>query len=117
MGGKGAEQQVGPLFFDREGADFTSWVQHFQDDVYRNWIAPQPALMGFKGQVELEFTVERDGRMSELRYLRSAGTPALDRAARNALVGSRFLPLPADFAPPRVTMRVIFFYNEGPGGS
>jgi len=117
MGGARVGQQMGPLFFDPEGADFTAWVQHFKDEVYRNWIVPQPALMGFKGQVELEFTVERDGQMSELRYLRSAGTVALDRAAHNALVGSRLLPLPSDFGPPRVTMRVIFFYGEGPGGS
>ncbi|HEY3120526.1 MAG TPA: TonB family protein, partial [Vicinamibacteria bacterium] len=97
--------------------DFTAWIQHFKNEVYRNWIVPEPALMGFKGHVELEFAVERDGQMNELRLLQSAGTPALDRAARNALVGSRFMPLPSDFGPPRVTMRVIFFYNEGPGGS
>jgi TonB family protein len=113
----GTGQQMGPLFFDPEGADFTAWIQHFKNEVYRNWIVPEPALMGFKGHVELEFAVERDGQMNELRLLQSAGTPALDRAARNALVGSRLLPLPSDFGPPRVTMRVIFFYNEGPGGS
>jgi TonB family protein len=113
----GTGQQMGPLFFDPEGADFTAWIQHFKNEVYRNWIVPEPALMGFKGHVELEFAVERDGQMNELRLLQSAGTPALDRAARNALVGSRFMPLPSDFGPPRVTMRVIFFYNEGPGGS
>jgi TonB family protein len=113
----GTGQQMGPLFFDPQGADFTEWIQHFKNEVYRNWIVPEPALLGFKGHVELEFAVERDGRMNELRLLQSAGTPALDRAARNALVGSRLLPLPADFSPPRVTMRVIFFYNEGPGGS
>ena len=113
----GTGQQMGPLFFDPQGADFTAWIQHFKNEVYRNWIVPEPALMGFKGHVELEFAVERDGQMNELRLVQSAGTPALDRAARNALVGSRLLPLPSDFAPPRVTMHVVFFYNEGPGGS
>ena len=73
--------------------------------------------MGFKGQVTFEFTTERDGTMSSLRMLRSSGTPALDRAAQNALSGSRFIPLPADYGPPRFTMQVTFFYNEGPQGS
>jgi len=110
-------QQISGLFFDPAGADFTEWINRFKNEVYRNWILPQPALMGFKGHVAFEFTVERDGTMSSLRMLRSSGTPALDRAAQNALSGSRFIPLPKDYGPPRVTMQVTFFYNEGPQGS
>ncbi len=113
----GTGQQMGPLFFDPEGADFTLWINHFRNEVYRNWIVPQPALMGFRGHVDLAFTVERDGRLTNLKMLKSSGTLALDRAAENALLGSRLLPLPSDFGPPRVTMQVTFFYNEGPQGS
>jgi protein TonB len=112
----GTGQQMGPLFFDPEGADFTVWLQHFKTEVYRNWIVPTAAIMGFGGHVDLEFTVERDGTMTNLRMLKSSGTPALDRAAQNALLGSRFLPLPNDFGPPRVTMGVTFFYGSGPQG-
>ena len=112
----GTGQQMGPLFFDPEGADFTAWLNHFKNEVYRNWIVPQPALLGFRGHVDIEFVVERDGRISRLTVLKSTGTPALDRAAQNALLGSRFLPLPADFGPPRVTMQGGFYYNEGPQG-
>jgi len=108
---------MGPLFFDPEGADFTVWVNHFKNEVYRNWIVPQPALLGFRGHVDLEFTVERDGRLTNLRMHKSSGTPALDRAAHNALLGSRLLPLPAEFRPQRVSMQVTFFYNEAPQGS
>jgi len=110
----GTGQQTGPLFFDNEGADFTAWIQHFKNEVYRNWIMPVPAQMGFRGHVDLEFTVERDGRMSGVRLLKSSGTPALDRAAQNALLGSQLMRLPSDFAPERVTMQVTFFYNEAP---
>lgn len=113
----GTGQQMGPLFFDPRGADFTVWVNHFKNEVYRNWIVPQPALMGFRGHVDLEFSVERDGTLTNLKLLKSTGTAALDRAAQNALLGSRLLPLPGDFGPERVTMQVTFFYNEGPTGS
>ena len=54
-------QQISGLFFDPAGADFTEWINRFKNEVYRNWILPQPALMGFKGHVAFEFTVERDG--------------------------------------------------------
>lgn len=113
----GTGQQMGALFFDPQGADFTVWINHFKGEVYNNWIVPQPALMGFRGHVDLEMTVERDGSLSKVRMLKSSGTPALDRAAQNALLGSRLLPLPSDFAPERVTMQVSFFYNEAPAGS
>jgi protein TonB len=112
----GTGRQMGPLFFDDQGADFTAWINHFKNEVYRNWIVPQAALLGFRGHVDLEFSVERDGTLANLRMLKSSGTPALDRAAANALLGSRLLPLPRDFGPPRVTMQVTFFYNQGPQG-
>jgi TonB family protein len=105
---------MGPLAFDPLGADFTAWVNHFKNEAYRNWIVPQAAMLGFTGHVDLEFSVERDGRMTNLRLLASSGTASLDRAARNALLGSRLLPLPDDYGPDRITMKVSFFYNEAP---
>jgi TonB family protein len=105
-------RQMGPLHFDPEGADFTAWVNHFKNEVYRNWLIPQAAIFGMGGRVDLEFEVARDGRMTALYLLSSSGTSALDRAAANALMGSDFLPLPKDFAPSQVTMRVSFIYGS-----
>jgi len=114
----GTGQNLGGLYFDPQGADFTLWINRFKDEVYRNWIAPQAALFGAaRGHVDFEFTVERNGSMSALRLLKSSGTASLDRAAQNALTGSRLLPLPDDYGPPRVTIGVSFYYNEAPQGS
>jgi protein TonB len=112
----GTGQQIGGFFFDPEGADFTAWVNHLKNEVYRNWILPPAATMGARGHVDLEFTVERDGRMSDVRVLKSSGTPALDRAARNALLGSRLQMLPADYGRSSLTIQVSFYYNESPQG-
>ena len=112
----GTGQQMGPLFFDPEGADFTVWLDRFKNEVYRNWLTPNAVLLGIRGHVDLEFTVERDGSVTGLRLLKSVGNPALDKAAANAILASRFLPLPSDFAPPRVTIQVSFHYGEGPQG-
>ncbi|MEO5762373.1 MAG: TonB family protein [Vicinamibacteria bacterium] len=102
--------QMGPLFFDPEGADFTRWINHFKGEVYRNWIIPEPARLGVRGQVGIEFTVDRSGVISRLTQIASAGMPALDRAAANALQGSNLLPLPDDYPNGSVTMRVTFVY-------
>jgi len=114
----GTGQNLGGLYFDPQGADFTLWVNRFKDEVYRNWIVPQAALFGAaRGHVDFEFTVERNGTMSALRLLKSSGTASLDKAAQFALENSRLLPLPDDYGPPRVTMQVAFYYNEAPSGS
>jgi TonB family protein len=105
-----AGHQMGPLFFDPEGADFTRWINHFKSEVYRNWIIPEPARMGIRGQVAIEFVVERSGRLARLTMLSPSGTPALDRAASNALQGSDLMALPEDYPEQSVTMRVTFVY-------
>jgi TonB family protein len=108
----GTGGQMGPLFFDPQGADFTEWIQRFKNEVYRNWILPPSAALGIVGgEVDFEFVVDRSGRMTEVRLLESSGTASYDRAARNALLASLLLPLPADFAPPTVPMKVGFVYG------
>jgi TonB family protein len=107
----GTGGQMGPLFFDPQGADFTEWIQRFKNEVYRNWILPPSAALGGSGEVDFEFVVDRNGTMSDVRLLESSGTPSYDRAARNALLASLLLPLPKDFAPAAVAMRVGFGYN------
>jgi TonB family protein len=102
--------QMGPLFFDPEGADFTRWINHFKSEVYRNWIIPEPARLGVRGQVGIEFTVDRAGKITRIAMLSSSGMSALDRAASNALQGSDLLPLPDDYPAGSVTMRVTFVY-------
>jgi TonB family protein len=118
MGGTGgAGIQMGSIFFDPEGADFTGWINHFKNEAYRNWIVPEAVRLGFRaGHVDFEFWVERDGRMTGLRLLKSSGTAALDRAAQHALTGSRLLALPSDYGPERLQMQVSFYYNEAAQG-
>jgi protein TonB len=107
------EKGVSGLQFDPQGADFTLWVNRFKDEVYRNWNIPEAALLGSaRGHVDFEFVVERDGTMSSVRMEKSSGTPSLDKAAEFALRGSRLLPLPDDYGPPRITMHVSFHYND-----
>lgn len=107
----GTDRGTGPLSFDPQGADFTAWINHWKNEVYRNWIVPPSIMLGGRGHVAIGFTVERDGTLSAIGVLETSGTPAWDRAAQNALLSSRLLPLPEDFGPPRVTIQVRFHYN------
>lgn len=105
-------QLSGPVL-DPRGADFTDWIDDFKRKVHHNWVPP--TYFGYGGEAEFSFTVERNGSVSALQMLKSAGTGPLDRAAHDALTRSRLEPLPADFEPSRVTMRVTFVYGPPPG--
>jgi TonB family protein len=103
------------LSFDPEGADFSSWVSSFKDQIYRNWVLPAAVVRGeASGKVDIQFTVERDGKRSALRVVTSSGTLSLDRASEYAVSESKCPPLPNDYRPSRVTMLVSFYFNEVP---
>ena len=112
----GTVQRMGPLAFDPQGADFTMWINHFKNEVYRNWNIPQAAMV-FSGHVDLQFTVLRSGKMIEVEMLKSTGVRGLDNAARFALLGARLLELPPDFGPDQLTIQVTFNYGGGPRSS
>jgi TonB family protein len=105
--------QLAGLVLDPRGADFTDWINDFKSKVHHNWVPP--TYFGYGGKAEFSFTVERNGSVSALQMLKSAGTDSLDRAAHDALTRSHLEPLPADFEPPRVTMQVTFVYGPPPG--
>jgi TonB family protein len=115
--GKTGPKHMGIAEFDPEGADFTEWINHLTAEVYRNWIQPEAARMGFRGHVAIAFKVARDGTIIALQVLQSSGTVSLDGAAKGALLGSRLLPLPADFGSETLTLTVTFYYNEEPRAS
>lgn len=112
--GDATAESLGVLSFDPHGADFTQWINHFKDQVYRHWRVPQAAGAGVKGHADFQFTVERNGSVSAIRLLRSTGSTVLDRAARDAVTESSFAELPRGYKPRRVTMQVSFYYNEAP---
>jgi TonB family protein len=108
----GTGGQMGALSFDPQGADFTEWAQRFKNEVYRNWIVPPAAIMGWGGgEVQFQFVVDRSGAVSDVTLVSSSGIPAYDRAARNALLSSRLFVLPADYGPATLTINVVFGYG------
>lgn len=107
--GKGAD--ISGLHFDPQGADFTVWISHLAEEFRRNFVVPQTAYLGFRGRAVIRFVVERDGSLSSVATVQSTGTASLDRAVSNAISGSRYLPLPADYRPPNVTFHLIFDYR------
>lgn len=76
--------------------------------VQRNWQQRQ----GQDGQVQLKFTIQRNGAISNIEVEKPA-SPLLDLAAQRALVSTKQLPpLPAAFTGERLTVHLIFQFKR-----
>ena len=83
-----------------------------------NWYAWMPQLIrsGIKGRVTIRFTIQRDGRITDVTMLESSGAPPYDFAAKKAIEQSSPLnPLPKDFPNPYERVTAVFYYNMDSG--
>jgi len=77
--------------------------------IQRNWNSRQQVA----GQAVVKFTIQRDGRITDVEVERPSGYFALDQTAQRALLMTRQLPpLPAQFTEPQLTVHLIFRYER-----
>lgn len=77
--------------------------------IQRNWSAKQDVA----GQTLMKFTVQRDGRLTDVQIERGSGYFALDQTAQRALLLTRQLPpLPPAFTEPALTVHLNFQYEH-----
>ena len=82
------------------GIDFRPYLTRILASVRRNWFAviPESAKLGRGGRVQIQFAINRDGRVPKLVIASPSGAEALDRAAVAGISASNpFPPLPPEF--------------------
>ncbi|HUE90413.1 MAG TPA: TonB family protein [Vicinamibacterales bacterium] len=85
------------------------YVALMLDAVNRNWDHNQQAA----GVTVIKYTIERDGRLTNIQLERSSGYPTLDYMAQRALQATRQLPpLPGAFTEPSLTVSLTFEYSR-----
>jgi TonB family protein len=102
------------LMSDANGFDFKPYLLQVLASVRRNWLAviPQSAGMGHRGQVLLQFIIDRHGSVPKLVIASSSGTEAYDRAAVAGVSASNpFPPLPPEFKGDQIRLQLAFSYN------
>jgi TonB family protein len=80
-----------------------------------NWYANMPQIIrtGLQGVVTIRFTIQRDGRITDVTILNSSTVPPYDFAARKAIeLSSPLSPLPKDFPNPNERVTAMFYYNR-----
>lgn len=77
--------------------------------IQRNWSSKQNVA----GLTRIKYTIQRDGRLTDIQLEQSSGYFALDQAAQRAIVLTRQLPpLPAQFPEPTLTVHLNFPYER-----
>jgi TonB family protein len=113
-GDKGYAEQ-GPLSFETQWYDWGDYAQSMVSRIRVNWYANMPQLIrtGIAGVVTIRFTIQRDGRITDVILVNSSGHPPYDFAARKAIeLSSPLNPLPQDFPNPNERVTAMFYYNR-----
>jgi len=113
-GGERGLAEQGPISFETAWYDWGPYAQSMVSRIRVNWYANMPQLIrtGIGGVVTLRFTIQRDGRITEVIILKSSGHPPYDFAARKAIeLSSPLNPLPSDFPNSNERVTAMFYYN------
>jgi TonB family protein len=98
--------------FDTKGVDFKSWRLRFALQIYRNWFVPQ-ASMVLRGHVVLQFTIHRNGQITDIVIVQPSAIEAFNNAAYGAIYASKAPPLPPEYPEDKIEpFTAIFYYNE-----
>ena len=112
-GDKGYAEQ-GPLSFETQWYDWGPYAQSMVSRIRVNWYANMPQLIrsGIGGVVTVRFTIQRDGRITDITVLKTSGHPPYDFAARKAIeLSSPLNALPSNFPNPSERVTAMFYYN------
>ena len=85
------------------------YIAVMTERIRNNWNRRQPVT----GVVTIKFTIQRDGRISDVERETSSGHFALDTSAERAVLLTRQLPyLPPAFPADRLTVHLDFHYRR-----
>lgn len=106
------------LVSDSRGVDFRPYLTQILAAVKRNWqaVIPESAKRGERrGKVTLRFSVDRDGKVTNVQITVPSGTEALDLAAVAGISATNpFPPLPAEYNGLPIRLQFVFLYNMRP---
>lgn len=86
-----------------------AYLNQMTDMIKKNWTQNQ----GASGQVQMKFTIRRDGLITDVLVEKPSGISLLDLESQRAILKTRMLPaLPREFTENSLTVHLIFEYHR-----
>ncbi len=102
----------GVITFDTSNAKYIGYMRLLRIEIESIWKYPRrAAYSGEQGDLEIRFTINRQGLLTDVRVLRGSGFPLLDEAAVQALRDGRYWPLPDSWHKKKLTIDGHFVYS------
>ncbi|HCW92863.1 MAG TPA: hypothetical protein DHM44_04200 [Flexistipes sinusarabici] len=93
---------------------YASYFYKFRRSLYQVWTYPRNSIMNNEqGRVRIQFSIQKDGSITNIRVVSSSGYPDLDRAAVDALKNMGKVPLENSFDINVLHVDGYFYYRLG----
>jgi TonB family protein len=101
------------ITFDTKEYKYRNYMQRLKETVEGIWIYPRGAAeKGIYGDLFIRFVIKKDGKLGEVKVIRTSGHRALDSAAIKALRDAEpFWPLPDAWEINALTVTGHFIYT------
>lgn len=101
------------ITFSTKEFRYISYMRRLKEKIEGSWAYPRQAIeRKIYGDLEIKFTIRKDGRLGSLQLMRTSGHSMLDEAALKALRdGAPYWPLPADWGLEEFPVHGHFIYT------
>jgi TonB family protein len=105
---------------DTGGVDFSAYLRSVLKIVKENWYAFAPESgpsaknswgRDLRGEVSIEFTILRNGKVKGMKLIQTSGNIPLDRAAWGSISNSKLPQLPVEYPGQYLALRFHFSYD------
>ncbi len=102
------------ITFDTKEFKYESYMMKLKERIEGIWkYPPEAAMRGIHGDLLIRFTIEKNGRLSDVELLRTSGYRDLDEAAMQALKdGAPYWPLPDEWGRDELPVTGHFVYSN-----
>jgi len=102
------------ITFDTKEFRYQTYMMRLKERIEGVWkYPPEAAMKGIYGDLIIDFTIKKDGRLGDVEIMRGSGHPDLDKAAMQALKdGELYWPLPVEWGKDELIVHGHFVYTN-----
>jgi TonB family protein len=109
-----SNSRTAPVSLNTRDPVFVTYFNKIKQSIESQWQYPEIALRyGLQGKLSLEFTIAGNGRLEQLRLIRTSGSQLLDEEAIRAIkAAAPFPPIPPWIKPNPLSISASMEYHD-----